>query len=650
MTHLSHRLPTGRWTRLGLVVLIATLSAGCDLFGAGVDQRAPRVTIESPLDRTTVSGRHVLFIIDAEPLGTDNWISFINVNLDGVRIGEATPVGDKFLFRWDTSPIDDGLYRIDAVAYDQNQSRGVSTPLYLRIQNTSLNPGPMMRIIEPSAGKAITGTVRLVAQRLTGPEYSTARIQQVDFLVDGTVAHTTFGDLSDGSTFVYDWDTSGFLPGMHMIQLKAYSASDAFALSDPVEVTIEEPSDDPTGEADPGDLISRTAGLRGQVTGAIAVGFNNWVYVSTTYMNAATGLDTGRVTAFDDTGKLAWTFDARGPIRRAPVIGNNEDVYVVSEDGRLYALAPLSGNELWYYQPDVIGFANPTAPSLGVDGILWFGDSRGYLHAVNTFNGQAITGYPRQVTGSTSISIVAAPVITPDRTVIVGDARGMLLVIPLNRAPEWVLMGSGIQKPMAVIQETLSLTIPGQPTQRTTSDVIYGVLENGAIFKADLLDLANYTTSAIPSDPIEYPTSGPIVSPDGTVFVGTGRSLVAWDKDLRSIVYRLPGYRDPLAAGSTTPHGVSMVAIDSNEVVYYTSGENVFAMNSNSTPYWNYALGTMAPNPPTITRNGHLLIGGQNGIFFRFETGSTGLAQSNWPMYQRNARHIGRQGIDANDN
>lgn len=650
MTHLSNRLSIGRWTHLGFLALFATLSAGCDLFGTGVDQRAPRVTIESPLDRTTVSGRHVLFVIDAEPLGTDNWISFINVNLDGVRIGEATPAGDKFLFRWDTTPIDDGLYRVEAVAYDQFQSRGVSTPLYLRIQNVSPNPGPVLRIIEPSAGKAITGTVRLVAQRLTGPDFSTARIQQVDFLVDGKVAHTTFGDLADGSTFVYDWDTSGFLPGMHMIQLKAYSASDAFALSDPVEVTIEESSDDPIGDAEPGDLISRTAGLRGAVTGAIAVGFNNWVYVSTTYRDAASGLDIGRVSAFDDTGKLAWTFDARGPIRRAPVIGNNEDVYVVSEDGRLYALAPLSGNELWYYQPDVIGFANPTAPSLGVDGILWFGDSRGYLHAVNTFNGQAISGYPRQVTGSTSISIVAPPVITPDRTVIVGDARGMLLVIPLNRAAEWVLMGSGIQKPMAVIQETLSLTIPGQPTQRTTSDVIYGVLENGAIFKADLLDLANYTTSAIPADPIEYPTSGPIVSPDGTVFVGTGRSLVAWDKDLRSILYRLPGYRDPLTAGTTTPHGVSMVAIDSNEVVYYTSGENVFAMNSNGTPYWNYALGTMAPNPPTITRNGHLLLGGQNGIFFRFETGSTGLAQSNWPMYQRNARHIGRQGIDANDN
>lgn len=650
MTHTRTSITHGLRPATLLVALLLPMLAGCDLFGAGIDQRAPRVTIESPVDRATISGRHILFVIDAEPLGADNYISFINVNLDGVRIGEATAVGDKFLFRWDSTPLADGLYRVEAVAYDRYQSRGVSIPLYLKVQNQSAIPGPALRIIEPSAGKTISGTVRLVAQRLVGPDWSSARIQQVDFLVDGTVVHTTFGDLPDGSTFLYDWNTDGFLPGLHVLQLKAYATADAFSVSDAVEITVEAEADDPDDEADPGDLISRTAGIRGQVTGAIAVGFNNWVYVSSTWRDAATGLDTGRVTAFDDTGKLAWTFDAKGPIRRAPVIGNNEDVYAVSEDGRLYALAPLSGNELWYYQPDVVGFANPTAPSLSVDGVLWFGDSRGYLHAVNTFNGQTIAGYPKQITGSTSISIVAAPVITPDRTVIVADARGMLTVIPLNRAPEWVLLGSGVQKALAVIQETLSLTLPGQPIQQTTSDVVYGVLENGAIFRADLLDLANFTTSAIPSDPIEYPSSGPIIGPDGTVYVGTGRSLVAWDKDLRNVIYRIPGWRDPLSSGSSTPHGVSMVAIDSNEVLHYVSGENVYAMNSNGTPYWNYALGTTAPNPPTITRNGHLLIGGQNGQLFRFETGSTGLAQSNWPTYMRNARHIGRQGIDANDN
>lgn len=639
------------WTHLGVFLLLMVSSAGCDMFGQGIDQRAPRVTIERPFDRATVSGRHVLVLIDAEPLGEDNWVSFININLDGVRIGEAEQVGERYAYRWDTTTLPDGLYRLEAVAYDRNQSRGVSTPLVVRIENTSPNPGPVLRIIEPSAQKNVSGLVRVVAQRLSGPDYSSAPIQQVNFIVDGVVVHTDYGDLANGLSYVYDWDTTGEVLGTRVLQVKAYASADAFSLSDPVEVVVESSTDEGDGgDPVPGSLISKSAGIRGTITGAIAIGFNNFAYVPSTWRDADTGLETGRITAFDDTGKLVWTFDAKGPIRRAPVIGNNEDVYAVSEDGRLYAMSPLSGNVLWYYQPDVVGFANPTAPSLGVDGVLWFGDSRGYLHAVNTFNGQAVAGYPKQVTGSTSISIVAPPVITPDRTVIVGDNRGMLLVIPLNRAPEWVLLGSGIQKPMAVIQESLSLTVPGQATQNTTSDVIFGVLENGAIFRADLLDLANYTLSPIPSDPIEYPATGPIVGPDQTVYVGTGRSLVAWDKDLRSILYRVPGYRDPLGSSASTPHGVSMVAIDSDEVIHYTSGESVFAMNSNGTPVWNYNLDTTAPNPSTITRNGHLLVGGTNGIMFRFETGSTGLAQSMWPMYQRNARHLGRQGLDANDN
>jgi len=44
-----------------------------------------------------------------------------------------------------------------------------------------------------------------------------------------------------------------------------------------------------------------------------------------------------------------------------------------------------------------------------------------------------------------------------------------------------------------------------------------------------------------------------------------------------------------------------------------------------------------------------LILAGENGALFAFETGSVGLAREKWPTFQRNARHTGRIGIDATD-
>ena len=43
------------------------------------------------------------------------------------------------------------------------------------------------------------------------------------------------------------------------------------------------------------------------------------------------------------------------------------------------------------------------------------------------------------------------------------------------------------------------------------------------------------------------------------------------------------------------------------------------------------------------------IVAGQNGVLTSLETGSVGLALNMWPMFQRNARHTGRLGIDAGD-
>ena len=61
--------------------------------------------------------------------------------------------------------------------------------------------------------------------------------------------------------------------------------------------------------------------------------------------------DECKLVSFDiQSGKEAWTFYAEGPIRFAPV-GWNDRLFVVSDDGFLYALSIESGELLWKYSP-----------------------------------------------------------------------------------------------------------------------------------------------------------------------------------------------------------------------------------------------------------------------------------------------------------
>ncbi len=49
------------------------------------------------------------------------------------------------------------------------------------------------------------------------------------------------------------------------------------------------------------------------------------------------------------TGRLRWRFFTNGPVRLAPTVANAE-VYVGSDDGRVYCLAADDGKLLWSHR------------------------------------------------------------------------------------------------------------------------------------------------------------------------------------------------------------------------------------------------------------------------------------------------------------
>ena len=595
------------------------LAAGCDLFGSAVDDRAPRVSILQPTGDTTVSGEHVLILIEAEALGEGNFVSFVNVTVNSDKIGEATQSGNHFHFRLNTVDLLDDTYRIEAVAFDRFQARGISASILLTVENQSVGIGPEIRILAPVENEEISGVVRIVVRA----QPAQPAVTHIDLLIDGAPVLST--SQSTGSDiYVFDWNTSSRMAGDHIVEAKAFSGPATFSISDPVTVVIAV-ADDPEIVGVPGSVKWRTVGYSGEVRGSVAIGFNNDIYV-------ASSSDT--LYAFSPTGALKWKFATFGAIRSSPLVGNNEDVFVTSEDGRLYGL-DSDGHSLWTAYNT--GSALRSSPTLGVEGALFFGDADGRVHAVSSFNGQPLAGsWPVNVTLD---AIIAPPVIAKDRTIFVASGDGYIYAL----SPVGSILWQGAENigsvvtGMALIEKTEELSLPGGGVEETTVNIIYAVSSNGSIYS-----ISGSDGSVLWSEPLSGPRrSGPIVGSDGTIYVGTSTGLIALNEEVDLFTPRL---RFVFPADD-----VGTPAIDSNEVVYFVSRNRVHAINPNNTPFWNYDLGAESDAPLTISRHGLLIVAGQNGVLTSLETGSVGLALNMWPMFQRNARHTGRLGIDAGD-
>ena len=618
-----------------LIVAFPLLLSGCDIFGTALDERAPRLVIQRPVDEATVSGKNILISVTAEALGDNNFISFMNINVNGERAGEALFDGNIFKFRWNSFDHEDGLYRIEAVAFDRFQARGVSGPVLVTVTNTSQGNGPELMIITPQEDDKVNGLVRVVARTRPGQPFVT----RVDLLVDGVAVAST-SNVSGGNSFVFDWDTVFELAGEHVLEVKAYSGPTTFRISESVTVNIDE---DDEGDGSPGTVRWRSSSYQGEVWGSVAVGFNNDIYVGTTAK---------KLYSFAPNGTEKWSFDVKGAIRSSPLVGNNEDLFVTTEGGYVYGISS-TGDQLWQYST---GALLRSSPALGVEGVLYFGDSEGIVHAVNTFGGLPMPGriagtWPVKIS---DMPIVAPPVIARDRTVIVASTDGFLYALAPDGTLLWktsqrvgsTIGSSGITSDgelvsvmvgMALVERQLSITLPTGEIRTSTATVVYVVSNAGLLFSVSAED-----GSILWSYPLTGPLrSGPVVGTDGTIYVGTSTGLIALNEEADAFTPRLRFVYPATDVG--TP------AIDANGVIHFVSAEHVVAIFPNNTPYWEYDLGHQADGPLTINRAGALLVPGQNGIMTAFETGSVGLAQGQWPMYQRNARHTGRIGIDADD-
>jgi outer membrane protein assembly factor BamB len=161
----------------------------------------------------------------------------------------------------------------------------------------------------------------------------------------------------------------------------------------------------------------------------------------------------GYAAALDaNKGSILWIVRLGAPLRGAPTIAN-ENVYVVSQDNRLFALNPADGKTRWEGAGavEIAGVLGAAAPA-AAQGTVVAGFSSGELTAFRYENGQVVW---QDALARTSIStavtsladIDADPVIDSGRVYAVGQGGRMVAIELITGQRVWEINVAGIATP-----------------------------------------------------------------------------------------------------------------------------------------------------------------------------------------------------------
>lgn len=102
-------------------------------------------------------------------------------------------------------------------------------------------------------------------------------------------------------------------------------------------------------------------------------------------------------------GTLKWVFKTGGPIHSSPAIANG-NIYIGSQDYKLYAIDADSGTKRWEYETESWVESSPSIAK----GKVYFGSNDSYLYALNAQTGEKVWDF------KTAFPVRSAPAIAGD--------------------------------------------------------------------------------------------------------------------------------------------------------------------------------------------------------------------------------------------
>ncbi len=184
-----------------------------------IDTVSPYVEILSPSNGTIVSG-----VVTIEVNWTDDYPDrcelYINYTGKPVRVFYEDGLRT---YSWNTTNVSDGTYLIRAIAYDLANNTSIFE-IYVLVDNSP----PEVSIDNPKDGEYVGGVITI---QVTWNDVSPDRCE---LYIDGTLVKTW----NTSGTVSWDWDTTGYGDGSHLIRAVAYDQNGASS-EESITVTVD---------------------------------------------------------------------------------------------------------------------------------------------------------------------------------------------------------------------------------------------------------------------------------------------------------------------------------------------------------------------------------------------------------------------------
>jgi outer membrane protein assembly factor BamB len=360
----------------------------------------------------------------------------------------------------------------------------------------------------------------------------------------------------------------------------------------------------------------------------------------------------GNVYAIDLNGRLKWSYQTKSsssligtgdqiytksPIRFSPAIGTDGTIYVVTDDGTVYALDPNNSETRLKWSYSLESYTFFSSPAVGADGTIYISGSNSndqssmlVVYAID-LNGSLKWSYEIEYSMTdASLPFTAIPAIAADGTIYIESPEGEVHAINPDGSKKWEsepIDGGEFSGWVDRIYSSPAIGADG---------MIYIVSMDGSTYALDSDGVLKWRTTETMNDAVfvsNYLLSlSPVIGANKTVYVVSGSSLYAigyvppWP--CRGHDAQHTGQSSFIGAQNNTLKWLfetkgaveSSAAIGADGTIYIGSNDqNVYAINPNGSLRWKFKTGGEICSSPAISVGGTIYVGSYDGRIYALD-------------------------------
>jgi len=360
------------------------------------------------------------------------------------------------------------------------------------------------------------------------------------------------------------------------------------------------------------------------------------------------------------SASLEWTFTtvsrtvwSKGEITASPSMGRNGLVYFGAKDYTFYAVDSAKGKAAWKYRTQG---AISSSAAIDGNGIVYFGSEDGQIYALDGDKGGLAWKF------ETGGKVRSSPALSNLGILYVGsDDKNVYALNTADGNKLWKFTTGGKVSSSVALAEGLAIYFGSEDGSvyslnadtgekiwayrtgtRVTASPVIGHNNSIIVGSGDKLYCLDGRTG---KEKWQTSLNGPVnssaaIGPSGGIIVGGGDNRLYHLNPINGVRNQLFEARDAI---------VSSPAIGNDGIIYFGSNDRrVYAVKLSGEKVWSYQTSGRVISSPAIGPDGRVYIGSEDHKLYAFKAKSSGAALgqalgpalSSWPMFGKNSRRL----------